>query len=837
MSPRLRRILRWTLLTFAVLVLAGAIVGGVLYARISSGLPDVETLREVELQEPMYVHASDGSLIAVFGEMRRYPVSIDEVPERFKQAFIAIEDSSFYEHHGVDFKGVARAVWLLLTTDDERVPGGSTITQQVARQFFLSTEYSYTRKAAEMLLAFRMERELSKDEIFELYLNNSFFGNRAYGVSAAAEFYYGKKLAELELDEMAALAGTPKFPSSANPLSNPERSKVRRDYILERMELLGFISPAERAAAQATAMHASPHEPPIELYAPYIAEMVRQEMVERYGAEALTRGYRVTTTIDADMQRAANTAVRNGLVTYDRRHGWRGAEQKFELGGDEGAEEAKARLRTIATQVDMIPAIVLATQDASATVVLPSGREVELGSDDGWGNRSPGSLLERGDMVRVYRDTTDEEEEAEGTEEGQEASTPPRYRLTQIPAAQTALVTMEARTGALRALNGGFSFAGSKFNRATQAKRQPGSSYKPFLYAAALEKGYNPASVVVDAPVVFQDRAGNVWRPQNDDGKFVGPMRLREALVRSRNLVSVRMLDTIGIDYARNYISHFGFDKDSLPPNLSMSLGTASLTPLSIARGYAAFANGGFRVDPWLIDEVRDRDGVVIFKEEPVVACRECSGQAGSSVARQTDNTVGGFNFGPSAPPEPEQDPEAADEPPSQVVTLPADAELAPRAIDPRVAWQMHSILKDVVKRGTGRAALALEREDVGGKTGSTNEHRDAWFSGFGGGLVTTVWVGRDDFTSLGRGEYGGRAALPVWIELMEAALEDRPVTDDTPPEGMVRVAVAANGRLLPEGSGGIQEWVKVEDLERMQGWSDWGPDESLPTEEVFDIF
>ena len=832
MSPRLRRILRWTLLTFAVLAVAGAVVAGVLYARISSGLPDVETLREVELQEPMYVHASDGSLIAVFGEMRRYPVGIDEVPERFKQAFIAIEDSSFYEHHGVDFKGVARAVWLLLTTDDERVPGGSTITQQVARQFFLSTEYSYTRKAAEMLLAFRMERELSKDEIFELYLNNSFFGNRAYGVAAAAEFYYGKKLDELDLDEMAALAGTPKFPSSANPISNPERSKVRRDYILERMELLGFISPAERAAAQATPMHASPHEPPIQLYAPYIAEMVRQEMVERYGAEALTRGYRVTTTIDADMQRAANTAVRNGLVTYDRRHGWRGAEQQFELGEDEGAEEASARLRGIPTQVDMVPAIVLETRDGAATVVLPSGREVELGSEDGWGNRSPGSLLERGDMVRVYRDTAGEDEAGEG-----EADATPRYRLTQIPAAQTALVTIEARTGALRALNGGFSFAGSKFNRATQAKRQPGSSYKPFLYAAALEKGYHPASVVMDAPVVFQDRAGNIWRPQNDDGKFIGPMRLREALVRSRNLVSVRMLDTIGVEYARNYISHFGFEKDSIPPNLSMSLGTASLTPLSIARGYAAFANGGFRVEPWLIDEVRDRDGVVIFKEEPVVACRECSGQAGSPVAAQPDNTVGGFNFGPTTPPPAPEAPDADAEAPRQVQTLPADAELAPRAIDPRVAWQIHSILKDVVKRGTGRQALALEREDVGGKTGSTNEHRDAWFSGFGGGLVTTVWVGRDDFTSLGRGEYGGRAALPVWIELMEAALEGRPLTDDTPPEGMVRVSVAANGSLLPEGSGGIQEWVKVEDLERMQGWSDWGPDESVPTEEVFDIF
>src|SRR5690606_21165286 len=377
-------------------------------------------------------------------------------------------------------------------------------------------------------------RELSKDEIFELYLNNSFFGNRAYGVAAAAEFYYGKKLGELDLDEMAALAGTPKFPSSANPLSNPARSKVRRDYILERMAMLGFISPAERDAAQAVPMHASPHEPPIQLYAPYVAEMVRQEMVERYGAEALTRGYRVTTTIDATMQRAANQAVRDGLVTYDSRHGWHGVEQHFELDVDEGAEEAKARLRGIPTQVDMVPAIVLATAGNTATVVLPSGREVELGPKDGWGGKSPGALLTRGDQVRVYQDT-------DAGKGGDDEDAQARFRLTQIPRAQTSLISIEADTGALRALNGGFSFAGSKFNRATQARRMPGSAYKPFLYAAALERGFNPASVVLDAPVVFQDRAGNVWRPQNDDGKFVGPMRLREALVRSRNLVSVRM--------------------------------------------------------------------------------------------------------------------------------------------------------------------------------------------------------------------------------------------------------------------------------------------------------
>ena len=608
--PLLRRLLRWALLAAAGLAVACVIALGTVYYLIAPELPDVETLHDVEMQEPMYVYASDGRLMAVFGEIRRYPVEIAAVPERLKQAFIAIEDNRFYEHRGVDYVGVGRAVWLLLTTDDERVPGGSTITQQVARQFFLSTEYSYTRKFAEMMLAWRMERELSKDEIFELYLNRSFFGNRAYGVTAAAEFYYGKDLAELSLDEIASLAGIPKFPSSGNPVSNPERARIRRDYILQRMAELGFITDAEKSAAQRAPMHATPHEPPIQLYAPYVAEMVRQEMIDRFGAEAMTKGYHVVTTIDAEMQRAANQAVRDGLVTYDSRHGWHGVEQQFELAEGEDAETAKARLRGIATQTDMLPALVLETGDGTATVVLRSGRVLTLGRDQGWNGRNPASLVKRGDVVRVHR--IDDEAEADDGSAAAEEGTP-RYALTQLPRAQAALVSMEADTGALRALTGGFSFAGSKFNRATQATRQPGSSFKPFLYAASFERGFNPASIVLDAPVVFRDRAGNTWRPQNDDARFLGPMRLREALVRSRNLVSVRLLDAIGVDYARKYISHFGFEEDRLPPNLSMSLGTASLTPLSIARGYAAFANGGFRVTPWLIKQVKDRDGAVIL--------------------------------------------------------------------------------------------------------------------------------------------------------------------------------------------------------------------------------
>jgi penicillin-binding protein 1A len=829
--PRFRRLLRGALFAAAGLTLLGLLALGSLYFLIAPKLPDVETLRNVEMQEPMYVYAKDGRLMALFGETRRYPIEIEKVPERLKQAFIAIEDARFYEHHGIDYKGIGRAVWLLATTDAKRVPGGSTITQQVARQFFLSSEYSYTRKLAEMLLAMRMERELSKDEIFELYLNKSFFGNRAYGVAAAAEFYYGKTLDQLDLDEMASLAGIPKFPSSGNPLSNPERAKLRRDYILDRMAELGFVSAADAASAKAVAMHASPHERPVQVYAPYVAEMVRQEMIARYGPEALTRGYHVTTTIDPVLQAAADKAVREGLHTYDRRRGWHGVEQRFDLAADEDAATAARRLRPIPAQGDLLPAIVLGTERGRARLVLRDGREIELGANQGWGNKNPASL-ERGDLVRVSRI------------ESKDAGAEPSHRLDQLPQAQATLVSLDSMTGALRALTGGYSFAGNKFNRATQARRQPGSSFKPFLYAASFERGFNPASIVLDAPVVFKDRRGHLWRPQNDTGDFKGPMRIREAMVQSRNLVSVRLLDAIGVDYARKFISHFGFEPEQLPPNLSMSLGTASLTPLSVARGYAVFANGGFRVTPYFIDEVRDRDGARVFKEAPAQGCHGCGGFAtanpsGAPVSAPSTE-VAGFDFGPSPGAAPAAAPATDAKPSAEVAKtteLPANVKLAPRAIDERIAYQMTSMLRDVVQRGTGTAAKSLGREDVGGKTGSTNEHRDAWFSGFGGPLVTTVWVGRDDFKSLGYREYGGKAALPIWIDYMRVALEGQPLMPHEPPAGMVKVAVAPNGTLIPEGSGGVIEWVKAEDLERMESVIDYGDAGEVPAEESFDIF
>lgn len=833
--PRFRRLLRWTLLAFAGAILLGVFAVGTLYYAVSAKLPDVQSLRSIELQEPLYVYARDGRLMALFGETRRYPVSIAKVPERIKQAFIAIEDNRFYQHHGVDYKGVGRAIWLLATTDAKRVPGGSTITQQVARQFFLSSEYSYTRKLAEMLLAMKMERELSKDEIFELYLNKSFFGNRAYGIAAASEFYYGKSLSELDLDEIATLASIPKFPSSGNPVTNPERARIRRDYVLQRMRELGFIGTAEETAAQAVAMHAAPHERPVEVYAPYVAEMVRQEMIARYGGDVLTKGYHVTTTIDPTLQVAADVAVRNGLATYDHRHGWSKIEQTFELAPDEDAATVSARLRGIPAQSGLLPAIVLRSGEGTADVVLADGTTVSLdAASSRWTGRTPAALLKRGDLARVRRiDPVVKEGETPDPE------AKPTWRLDQLPRAQATLVSLEPETGALRAVIGGFSFAGQKFNRATQARRQPGSSFKPFIYAAAFERGFNPASIVLDAPVIFRMRRGQDWRPQNDDGRFAGPMRLREALVRSRNLVSVRLLDAIGVDYARRYISHMGFNEAELPPNLSISLGTPSLTPLDIARGYAVFANGGFRITPWFIDEVKDRTGKVIFKENPPLACRACGQRTGQE--RTASNVVDGFDLGPArAAAVAESGDDADDKAQSTTITPaepPKDAVMAPRAIDERVAYQLVSMMRDVVQRGTGTAAKVLDRADVGGKTGSTNDHRDAWFSGFGGNLVTTVWVGRDDNRSLGYREYGGKAALPIWIDFMRVALKDVPIAANEPPDGMVKVAVTASGRLLPTTSeGGIVEYVKAEDLERMENYVDY-TDEEIPSEEAFDIF
>lgn len=820
--PPISRFVRFGLLATLILAVLGVSAVGLLYWRVSAKLPDVSALKNVALQEPLTIYAADGRLMGLFGEGRRYPVNIKDVPDQVKNAFIAAEDADFYNHGGVDYKGLFRAVYLLATTDDKRVPGGSTITMQVAKQFYQENQArDYSAKFSQILLARKIEANLTKDEILELYLNKSFFGNRNYGIAAASEYYYGKKLAQLTLGELTTLVGTPKFPTTANPLANPDRNQDRRNnYILPRMVQFGYVTQAEADAAANEPMHAGRHQREIEVYAPYVAEMVRLEMLQRYGKDALEKGYRVTTTIDPDKQLAAELAVRQGLRTYDHRHGWRGAEKHFDLPANATNEEIAQHLNGIPTQSGLRPVIVTGPSGTGGLKAVNSeGATIELPSSmsNSWPNRTPASLFKRGDLARI-RETKDK-----------------TWVFDQIPKAQATLISIDPMNGALKALIGGYSFNGTPFNRATQARRQPGSSFKPFLYAAAFEKGYNPTSIVLDAPVVFRDRANHVWRPQNDGGGFSGPIPLREALVRSKNLVSVRLLDAIGLDYARRYIAHFGFDEKELPRNLSMSLGAATLRPIDVTRGYAAFANGGFRVNVWFIDKVVDTDGKVIFQENPALACRGCTGGApaasGAPTAPAAPDVVDGFNLGGATQAASATAKLKSSNPATKPTALPAGAIIAPRAIDERVAYQLNSMMRDVVKRGTATAARSLNREDVGGKTGSTNDHRDAWFTGFGGNLVTVVWVGRDDDKTLGYGEYGGKAALPIWIDYMGTALKGVPDNPVEPPSGMVQIK---NG-----------EWIKEEDQDVVEDYIDYSQapqaeqsaEEAAPTEETYDIF
>lgn len=818
---RLRRILKWLFILGLVLLLVGVGTFCVLYWLVAPGLPSPQVLRNVEYQVPLSVYSADGKLMALFGETRRTPVHIDDVPEQVKQAFIALEDARFYEHPGVDWRGTSRAIWLLATTDDRRVPGGSTITQQVARAFFLSPEYSYTRKFREMLLALKMERELSKDEILGIYLNKSFFGNRAYGIVAAAEFYYGKTLDELTLAQAAMLASIPKFPSSGNPIINPDRAMIRRDYALQRMHELGFIDQARYQAAVAEPNDASPHEPPVELEASYVAEMVRQSMVDRYGADAFTGGFRAHTTLQSRIQEGANSGLQSALHAYDRRHGWRGAEGHVELPDTISPQQAQQALRDYRSIAGLLPALVTSVSSEEAILILADGQEVSLEmaklrwaapyvseSRRGASPKRPADVLNRGDIVRLVRD-------AEGG-----------FELAQIPAAQGAVVTLSAEDGAILALNGGFSFGLNKFNRAIQAQRQPGSSFKPFIYAAAFERGFHPGSIVLDAPVVFHDRStGTSWRPSNESNTFSGPMRLREAMVTSRNLVSVRILDAIGANYAKRYIQGFGFPPESLPENLSLALGTSSVPPLATARGFAVFVNGGFLVEPHVLARVEDRHGTVVFSERAPRACRECP----ERFAVDAGSDVAGFNLGSAAPAGSSGGEESG----------PPELLLAPRAVDERTAFLIRSLLQDVVRRGTGRRALVLERNDIGGKTGTTNDHRDGWFVGFGGNIVTSAWVGMDDFSSLGAGEYGATTALPMWVDTMRAALDG--VEEETPviPAGVVTTWIdPTSGLLVPAGTpGAISELMKTEDVARLESASDEAWRERVNERESFDIF
>jgi penicillin-binding protein 1A len=813
---RIKPLIVFSIRLFFLLFILAAIGVLVIWFTIVPSLPSVESLRDVQLQVPLRIYSADDELMAEIGEQRRRPVDLADMPERLKLAFLSAEDDRFYQHPGVDWRGTLRAVWLYsLSMGQGRVPGGSTITQQVARRFFLSTDYSVTRKLREMLLAFKVESELSKDEILELYLNKEFLGHRAYGVAAAAQVYYGKTLDELTLAEMAMIAGLPKAPSRDNPISGPAAAMGRRDWILGRMLELGHISEAEHAEAVAQPNTASYHGPVVELDSPWVAEMVRQDVVERVGSDvAYNNGLVAYSTVRSKLQEAANRVVQEGLLEYDRRHGWRGPEDRVSIEELDDPDALAERLDAMRPIAGLLPAAVMSVGEEAAQLTLADGTDLELSleamawarpflerSAVGAAPETPGDVLEAGDIVRLRQVDGD-------------------WRLAQIPEAEAALVSMKAETGEVLALVGGLDFAHSQFNRATQSRRQPGSAFKPFIYSAALDDGYTPASRVNDAPVVVNDPSmERVWKPTNFSHRFFGPTRLREAMVNSRNLVSVRLLMDMGVDYGRDYVTRFGFERSELPNGPSMALGSASITPLSLTAAYATFANGGYRIEPHYLYSIRDADGEPIFEAEWTLPCRDCpdipppNPPAVAEPVEQTPEApelrrpgLVGENSG-------DGDEEADSAEPG--LMGPPRPRRAEQVLSPQTAWLIDSMMSDVIRRGTGRRALALGRDDLAGKTGTTNEQRDTWFAGFGGGVVTVVWVGMDSNESLGRQEQGGRTALPLWVDFMRTALEGRPEVDRPVPVGISRALINPETglRARPGTPGAIQEWFHSDNL------------------------
>ncbi|MCG6965870.1 MAG: penicillin-binding protein 1A [Chromatiaceae bacterium] len=767
----------WKILKFGLIVglvgtFAAAIAVGAAYYYIEPDLPDINNLRDVRLQVPLKVFTHDNKLIAEFGEQRRTPLNYDQIPDRMIKAFMSAEDANFFEHPGVDYRGLLRAgVQLALT--GKKKQGGSTITMQVARNFYLSNQKTYTRKLSEIFLALRIERELSKSEILELYLNKIYLGHRAYGVGAAALVYYGKSVDELDLAQTAMIAGLPKAPSDLNPVTNPTRAIERRNYVLDRMLELGYINKAEHDQAAAQPTTASRYSPRIEADAPYVAEMVRAEVIERFGEDAYTGGYSVYTTVTAADQSAANKGVRDALDAYSERHGYFGPEARLDpLPAEPAALDAALADRPVVGELKA--AIVTAVEEKTASIYLGDGQQATLEWEQmkwaqpymdtdrrGAAPKKAADVVKPGDVIRVKAVQVKEQQQ---------------WRLAEIPRVAGALVALDPNSGAIRALVGGYDFYYSKFNRVTQARRQPGSGFKAFIYSAALENGFTPASLINDAPVVFEDPSlEGDWRPENYSGKFFGPTRLREALTKSRNLVSIRLLRSMGIEAALQHISKFGFDPTELPHNLSLALGSADVTPLQMARGYAILANGGYRVEPYFIERIEQDGAGVVFEAQPKVVCKNCL----AATAAETD--------------------------PNQ--------QHAPRVLDERNRYLMYSMMQDVIRRGTATKALELGRKDLAGKTGTTNDQRDAWFNGYNQSLVANAWVGFDDNSKLGRGEVGGKAALPAWMAYMREALKGVPDVEPEMPEGIVTVRIDPRTGTLATAStqGAIFEVFRAE--------------------------
>ncbi|WP_417421659.1 penicillin-binding protein 1A [Halomonas sp.] len=804
-------------LFFLIVSLLGAtalaVVGAAIY--FSPGLPDVRQLQNFELHSPLRIFTNDGKLIGEFGEERRVVVDFDEIPQDMVNALIAAEDTNYFDHAGVDPRGLARAAVELAQSGGAIQSGGSTITMQVARNYMLTLDQTFTRKIREILLALQMEKVLSKQEIFELYVNKIFLGNRAYGIAAAADTYYDKPLSELTLAETAMIAGLPKAPSAFNPLANSERSLIRRNWILFRMRELGYIDDTTYQSAVQDPVTARRHFTQTEVDASYVAEMARQYAVERFGDTAYTGGYRIYTTLDSKLQPFARDALASGLREYDLRHGWRGAEQRDiapslveaqERTATQGLEEelsespeirqtarqAAERSQTEITGVEGDVSNWLQVLERTpnygllkpAIVVKSSGREMQVLARGGelhtinweglsWARayqspRSRGAEPSSADQIAVRGDLVRILETQDGT-----------VRLSQRPDAEGSIVAQDPRTGAILALQGGFDFNASKFNRAVQAQRQSGSIFKPFIYLAALQDGeMNAASVVNDAPVVLDDGSNSLWRPVNSSRDFQGPMRLRPALARSRNLVTIRVLQTMGLDHTIEFLKGFGFSQDRLPHGLSLALGSASLTPMEMTNAYSVLANGGFQVAPWFIERVtRNDDHELIDEATPQVACPSCA-------EGQETVEIDGREY-----------------------------PVAKRVADAAATYILRDMLRDVITSGTGRGALSLNRDDIVGKTGTTNSQRDAWFAGFNSNLVTTVWVGKDSNETIA--EYGANAALPIWKDFMGKALEGTPSAIPERPSTVVTARIDPNsGRRLHEGQpGGISEFFHQDHL------------------------
>lgn len=717
-------------------------------------LPTLEVLTDYHPKIPLRIYSAEGFLLGEFGDERRTVVRIAEVPAELKQAILAAEDERFYEHSGVDYIGVLRAAYSNFTSGETR-QGASTITMQVARNFFLTKEKTLTRKFNEALLSFKIEANLTKDEILELYLNQIYLGQRAYGFAAAAQTYYGKSLQQLSLAETAMLAGLPKAPSRFNPVADPKRARQRQQYVLRRMRDLGFITAEQyhNADVDAPPVRAQAAEKAIQ--ADYFTEMVRQAVYDRYREEAYSRGLHVFTTLIKTHQDAAHQSLRKGLLDYDRRHGYRGAEATVALPSRPSQDKLDDALQEYTEVEGLFPAVVTEASPQSVKAYLKGGETVDLAGEglrfaqSALGDKVPlAQRIRRGSIIRLMKD-----------DKG-------RWQVSQIPEVEGALVSINPADGRIIALVGGFDFNRNKFNHVTQALRQPGSSFKPFIYSAALEKGFTAATVINDAPLRFEagQTGSEAWEPKNYDGSFGGPMRLRAALAKSKNLVSVRIMQAIGPKYAQDYIARFGFDPKLNPPFLTLALGAGAATPLQMAVGYSAFANGGFRIEPNYIARIVDDRGRTLEESQPT--------RAGSG---------------------------------------------AERIIDPRNAFLMTSLMQDVIRYGTATKAKSLGRSDLAGKTGTTNDFIDAWFAGYQPSLVAVAWIGFDTPRTLGKGETGGQAALPVWIGYMSTALKGVPEAKLTPPAGIVSARINPESGLRDSGPTGtlteyfFQEFLPAE--------------------------